>query len=389
VFGEFVAGYLQIHPYTVVGFLAFSLLIALGNSIFIRRLERNESEQGETPFVSILLPARNEALNIERCVRSLLAQDYPSFEVIVLDDHSTDATPEILNSIQQENPALHVLNGEPLPAGWLGKHWACHQLMHAAHGELLLFTDADTWHESFVLRDAVSALNNHPADLLTAFPHEHVISWGEQLTVPVLAFAPFSFIPTFLARWFGPLAVTIGQFMLFRRSAYEAIGGYEAVRSHPLDDVKFGRLILKHGLRWLLVDGTQHVHCRMYRDFQACVSGFTRSLFAFFTHRIPLYVLAWAWIGVIFLEPLLVLLLHGFGFQFNIFPVWLAWIAVLEAIVLFSLIYWRFQFPMYLIWFYPISVSLFVWLAFRSLIASLMGKAGWKDRALPSPRPRL
>ena len=82
-----MAGYLQIHPYTVVVFLAFSLLTALGNSIFIRKLERNESEQGKTPFVSILLPARNEALNIERCVRSLLAQDYPSFEVIALDDH--------------------------------------------------------------------------------------------------------------------------------------------------------------------------------------------------------------------------------------------------------------------------------------------------------------
>jgi len=216
-----------------------------------------------------------------------------------------------------------------------------------------------------------------------------VLSWGEKLTVPVLAFAPFSFIPTFLAHWFGRLAVTIGQFMLFRRSAYEAIGGYEAVRSHPLDDVKFGRLILKHGLRWLLVDGTQQVHCRMYRDFQACVSGFTRSLFAFFTHRIPLYVLAWTWIGVIFLEPLLVLLLHAFGFQLQFFPAWFAWIAVLEASLLFSLIYWRFQFPMYLVWFYPVSVSLFVWLAFRSLIASLMGRAGWKDRALPTPTPRL
>jgi chlorobactene glucosyltransferase len=198
-----------------------------------------------------------------------------------------------------------------------------------------------------------------------------------------------SFIPTFLAPWLSGLAVTIGQFMLFRRSAYDAIGGYESVRSHPLDDVKFGRRILKHGLRWLPVDGTQYVHCRMYRDFPSSVAGLTRSLFAFFTHRIPLYVLAWTWIAVIFLEPLLVLVLHGLGLPLHFFPPWLAWIAVLEAILLFTLLYWRFRFPMYLVWLYPVSVTMFVWLAFRSLIAALLGKAGWKDRTLPTPTLRL
>ena len=221
-----MSDYLQAHPYTVVGFLAFGLLIALGNSKFIQRLRRRILQLGESPFVSILIPARNEALNIETCVRSLLSQEYPNFEVIVLDDQSTDQTRSILEEIHKEYPGLKILSGSTLPPGWLGKHWACHQLAQVGRGEFFLFTDADTWHEPYTLRDSVATLLETRSDLLTAFTREQVITWGEKLTVPILGFALFSFVPVFLARWqlFYSLSMTIGQFMLFRRSAYEAIG---------------------------------------------------------------------------------------------------------------------------------------------------------------------
>jgi chlorobactene glucosyltransferase len=383
-----MSSFLQIYPYTIIGFLLFSLLTALGNVLFLRRLRGTQPSVAQTPFVSILVPARNEALNIERCVNSLLAQSYPAFEVLVLDDHSTDATPAILAEIQKANPQLSILRGEPLPAGWLGKHWACHQLALAARGELLLFTDADTWHEPNALRDSVAVLTEERVDLLTLFPHEEVVTWGEKLTVPVLGFAPFSFIPVFLARWFvlPSFSITIGQFMLFRRSVYEAIGGYEAVRTHPLDDVKFGRRVLSHGFKWLLADGTDHVHCRMYRDFRSSAAGLTRSLFAFFTNNVLLYVFAWTWIGIVFLQPIVMLILHAVGFHPAFFPAVLAWVAVLEATLLFLLIYLRFRFPVYLVLFYPLSVCVLVWLASRSLISTLRGAAGWKDRSLPTLR---
>ena len=203
-----LSAYWQVHPYTVLGFLALSLLIALGNSLFLRRLTRTYSSLEQTPFVSVLVPARNEESNIDKCIRSLLAQEYSTFEVIVLDDHSTDSTRSILDGIQKEQPALKIISGEPLPEGWLGKHWACQQLAGAARGELLLFTDADTWHEPHALRDSVATLIKEGADLLTMFPHEKVVTWGEKLTVPVLGFAPFSFVPIFLARFRGmPLAL--------------------------------------------------------------------------------------------------------------------------------------------------------------------------------------
>ena len=383
-----MSAYWQAHPYTIIGFLALSLLTALGNALFLRRLRRRSPSPERLPFVSILVPARNEALNIERCVRSLLAQSYAAFEVLVLDDHSTDATPLILAEIQKADLRLKILHGEALPTGWLGKHWACHQLAQAARGELLLFTDADTWHEPNTLQDSVTVLAEEQVDLLTAFPHEEVVSWGEKLTVPVLGFAPFSFIPVFLARWFrvARFSITIGQFMLFRRATYDAIGGYEAVRTHPLDDVKLGRRVLSHGFKWLLVDGTDHIHCRMYRDFRSSAAGLTRSLFAFFTQNVPLYVFAWTWIGIVFLEPIIMLALHGLGFRPSVFPASLAWVAVLEATLLFLLIYLRFRFPLYLALFYPLQVSILVWLAFRSLLATRRGTAGWKDRSLPHLR---
>src|SRR6186997_396924 len=114
-----MSDYLQIHPYTVVWFLALGLIISLGNSFFIQRLRRKNSRTGQSPFVSVLIPARNEALNIDVCVRSLLVQNYPAFEVIVLDDQSTDGTRAILAEIQKDYPELKILSGAPLPSGWL------------------------------------------------------------------------------------------------------------------------------------------------------------------------------------------------------------------------------------------------------------------------------
>lgn len=386
-----MSDYLQAHPYTVVGFLAFGLLIALGNSLFIQRLRRTKSQLVQSPFVSVLVPARNETLNIETCVRSLLAQEYPNFEVIVLDDQSTDNTRSILEEIHKEYPGMKVLGGSPLPPGWLGKHWACHQLAQVAHGELFLFTDADTWHEPYTLRDSVATLLATRSDLLTAFPHEQVVTWGEKLTVPILGFALFSFVPVFLARWqlFYSLSMTIGQFMLFRRSAYEAIGGYEAIRAHPVDDVTLGRRMLGHGFKWLLVDGTDHIHCRMYRDFDSALAGFTKNLFAFFDHHVLPYLVAWLWIGYVFLAPPLVILLDWLGIQLHYFPTSLAWIAVLESAFLFVLAYRRFHLPIFLVLFYPVSISLFVCIALRSLVFAWRGSHDWKDRSLPRPVIRL
>ncbi len=381
--------YLSHQPEVIVIFLALSLLTALSNVLSIRRFDQYPRARC-LPRVSVLVPARNEAHNIEACIRSLLGQDYPDFEVIVLDDSSEDDTRRILARLARENGRLRVLDGSPLPSGWLGKHWACHQLTQAADGELFLFTDADTRHESNALRDAVSALLAEGADLVTAFPREVTVTAGEKLIVPVISFGIISFLPLALARRmkFPSLSVTIGQFMLFRRFAFEAVGGYASVRDHIVDDVVLGRRIIQYGFVWRLMDGTRHVSCRMYRGFWEAVDGFTKNVFAFFDYSLVLFIVVWVWISIAFLLPPYVVFAHALGVSIAGYPYHLAVIAVCESLLLWGIAYHRFQFPLYMTLLYPLSLFIFALIAFRSLVFTVTGQSSWKGRSLPSPAGR-
>jgi len=128
----------------------------------------------------ILVPARNEERNTGRCLQSLLTQDYPLLEVLVLDDGSTDATPGIVAEMAQADPRLRLVRGRALPQGWMGKNYACHQLAQLAQGEWLLFTDADTHHRPGVLEWAIEAAQQNQADLVSLVPHVVTHSLGEE-----------------------------------------------------------------------------------------------------------------------------------------------------------------------------------------------------------------
>lgn len=384
-----MSGFWTQHQAGIVGFLTVTLLIALSNLWALRRLG-DYRLPSHYPRVSVLVPARNEEDNIGPCVRSLLAQDYPDFEGLVLDDGSTDGTGAILAALAAEDVRLRVLQGQPLPDGWLGKHWACHQLAQAASGELLLFTDADTRHHPHTLQGAVAALIAEEADLLTLFPREEVVTWAERLTVPIFQWSFFSLMPIALAHRLPTpaLSATIGQFLLFRRPAYEAIGGHATVREDAVDDMALGRRIKAHGFRWRLLDGTRHVHCRMYHGFPEVWEGFSKNLFAVFGYRILPFLFVWTWTWLVFWEPLVVLALKLAGVRLPQLSAGLAAVAVVESLLVWGIAYWRFHSPRYLVFFYPLSVLLFVIIAMRSLALTLTGRATWKGRLLARHRVR-
>jgi chlorobactene glucosyltransferase len=313
------------------------------------------------PTVSILLPARDEARGIAACVGSLLPQRYPQFELLVLDDQSTDATPDILHALAAADPRLSPLAGQPLPPGWLGKHWACQQLFEQAHGELLLFTDADTIHQPQALRQAVAALLAEKADLVSVLPRQELGSWGERLVVPLLPWSLATFYPQRLTRrllgfplipdrFSTALTMAVGQFMLFRREAYVRAGGHAAVRAHAADDIALARALPGHGERCCLLDAGELVTCRMYHGFDEASQGLSKNLSAAFNYSL------------------------------------LALLAVSLGAATWTLSAARFRLPWVVVLLSPAIVLTGAALALRSWRLTRAGQTIWKSRLLPAVR---
>ncbi len=236
---------------------------------------------GEAPLVSIVVPARNEELNIERCVRSLLAQSWPRFELVVVDDGSTDATPKILARLSQENSHLVVVQGTTLPAGWFGKSHACALGVARAHGTYLLFTDADSVHEPSCLAHALDTLERLQADVLTLVPRIDCVSWAEKLLQPAILGGLFTlegFFATNRDRASMPLGN--GQFLLFRRAAYQQVGGHAAVRHRVVDDLALARLVVRHQLKLRVAWAQEVLRVRMYTRFTEIWWGYAKNMAA-------------------------------------------------------------------------------------------------------------
>jgi chlorobactene glucosyltransferase len=367
-------------------FQAVLLLVVLSNAWILHRARRHAPPL-VLPKVSILVPARDEERNIAACIRSLLAQDYPAFEVLALDDRSSDATRSILDQIASTHPQLKILAGLPLPEGRLGKNWACDQLSRQATGELLLFTDADTRHQPQMLRAAVTALLGEHADLLTGFPRQDVQSWGERLLVPFFSWVSFCFTPLWLAyRLRVPvLSNAVGQMMLFRSKAYQAIGGHAGVGTSIIEDLKMARRIKATGLRWRVVHISDLVACRMYHGSQEAFDGFGKNLFAAFDFRLLGFLFAFLWLAVMFWEPLIILALSVFGQAPH------ARLDELAACIGLSFLLWLIPYlqlgiPASLAFLYPLTLLANEVVAFQSLRLSLAGRLTWKGRRLSRPR---
>lgn len=378
------------HMTGILVFLGVLLAIGVSNLRALRTLGAYPMPK-VWPRVSVLLPARNEAANIGPCVRTLLTQDYPDLEILVLDDQSSDSMQEVLAPLVAIDRRVRVFEGQGVPQGWLGKHWACHQLTGEATGSLLLFADADTRFHPGALRDGVAALEAEKADLLSALPKQEMATWGERLLVPVLPWSVFSFLPLLIAHHvpMPRLSAAIGQFMLFRREAYAHVGGHAAIRDHAADDLALGWRVKSCGLRLRLIDGGSRVQCRMYRGFWEAVEGFSKNLFAAFDYRLFPFLLIWLWMAIVFLEPPIVAALGAIRLiQAQPALGQAAW-ATLAAMGLWLMACWRLRMPWWLALLYPLTLALAVIIAFRSAYLALLGQASWKGRTLIRPRLRL
>jgi chlorobactene glucosyltransferase len=223
-------------------------------------------------LVSVIVPARDEERNIRRCVESLLAQDYPNFEVIVVDDGSTDTTPALLEQMRQ-TPAgrerLRVVRVDELPSGWAGKPHALHTGAQVAAGDWLLFTDADTYHSPSALRSAVSRAECEGADLFTIGTTQELPDFWNRVMMPIAVMGISFMYPAVLVNnAHSRVAIANGQFLLIRRAVYQRLGGYDTdeLRATVVDDLALARVVKRSGARLLFVDGRGLVTTRMYQS---------------------------------------------------------------------------------------------------------------------------
>jgi chlorobactene glucosyltransferase len=234
----------------------------------------------QLPFISVIIPARNEQRNIRHCISSVLRQDYPNFEIICVDDHSSDGTAGILAELAESNPSLQVIHGAELPAGWAGKPHALVQGVALARGEWLCFMDADTFASPELLRASYHIALRLQADMFSILTAQVLGSFWERAVLP-LVFLGLSF--GFPAKRVNdpsrPDAISNGQFILIRRQAYEAIGGHSAVIDRIDEDRALALLAKQAGKRLVLADGRQVASTRMYTSLGEMWEGWTKNIY--------------------------------------------------------------------------------------------------------------
>ena len=333
---------------------------------------RNPVSPSGNPCVSIIVPARNEEADIEQTLTLLLELDYDNYEVIAVNDRSTDRTGEIMEEVAARASTqgrLRVIQHQELPAGWLGKAHAMWTATNAATGDWLLFTDADVLFKPDSVRRALAYAEAERADHVVLFPQMIMKTPGEYM---MIAFFQTMFVfghrPWKVADPKSRDHMGVGAFNLIRRNVYDAVGTYKALRMEVLDDMKLGKVVKNAGFAQRNVFGGDLISIRWANGAMGVVDNLTKNFFA---------VLSFQWPRT---------LISAFGLAFlNLMPflgVWLAhgWERLPYAIALGSMfsIYvgmsWRSGVPAYYFLLHPVSTALFIYTLLRSMFLTL-----WND----------
>lgn len=348
----------------------------------------------DAPLISVCVPARNEERNIGRCVEALLAQTYPNFEIIVLDDRSTDSTPEILRHYVAQDDKLVVINGSDLPPGWAGKPFALTQAASAARGEWLCFVDADT----FVTPEALAAVYakavETETDLFTIMTRQIMKTFWERTVLPLVMLAlSVGFSPRKVNDPERKDAIANGQFIFIKRNVYEAVGGHEAIKGSIVEDKDLAVLVKGKGYRLVVADGREVASTRMYTSLSEMWEGWTKNIY----------------LGLKDDRSLLLLGVFGAFLAFTaalLLPAWVIWgvaltvigsvlegiVVLVEALALWGyLIYWRalasrgMGIPAWYALTIPIGAGVFAAMMITSAWNVLSGRGvTWKGRTYSS-----
>jgi hypothetical protein len=337
--------------------------------------EQSLATASSQPAISVLIPARNEELGIAACVESVLASQHVEIEVIVLDDHSTDRTAEIVREIAAKDSRLRIESAPPLPEGWCGKQAACFTLSKMARHDILTFLDADVRLEPDALARMVRFLQQSSAALVSGFPRQETGTVLEKLLIPLINWVLLAFLPLWAMRRFcwSAFGAGCGQWFMTTRQAYEAIGGHAAVKASLHDGLTLPRAYRRAGFMTDICDASRIATCRMYRSASQVWNGLAKNAregmaatgqIGFWTAMLLGGQVLWLATGSP--EPVVsVLLVFG---------------PPLHAA-------WRFGQPLVSGLLHPLGVFLLVAIQWYALVRTLIGKpVGWKGRNHPHRR---
>ena len=348
----------------------------------LRRERIEDLPDGPLPKLSVIIPARNEEANIGPCLASVLEQDYPELEILILDDHSEDRTRAIAEETAGGDARVTILNGEDRPDDWFGKPWALHCAQQHATGSYLLFVDADVRLSPGNLSTAMRYALHEKTDMLSLMGYLEASSFWEGAIQPIMGYIIVAFFP--LDRVNSKrsrITMCNGQYILIRRETYDQIGGHVGIRSAILEDVALSRTVKSAGHRYRLLMAPKEFTCRMYSTFGQIWEGWSKNFFAAMQNSVLRASLAFFMLFFLSLYPLLdasARLLFGDP-ESTLLP----WSLASAGAILFLRAYISilFRFPVAHVLTHPLGVLTVLGIMLNSVIRTLSGKGvSWKGR---------
>ncbi len=366
-----------LHPFLVVA-IGILALVAWNVVAWPKVSKLTVSSNVLPKSLSILIPARNEERNLPRCLDSAMRQDETVTEILVYDDHSTDATARIIFEYAQRDNRVRLIHPMPLAEGWCGKNFACAQLAEEARSEWLLFLDADARLAEGAATRMVAEAIHRQLTFLSCWPGLSLKSFWEKALMPLLNFTVFTLFPAPLSllRQDASLGLAHGACLLMHRAKYNELGGHGAVRTQIFEDTRLAQLWREKGERGLCLDGQDAVTVRMYDSFADIWQGFQKNFYPAFRHQTSFWLFI-VFHAAIFLAPFFLAFVH---LKF----------ALVAALVLAmrALLAIRFRHPWWSILLHPMSEVLLIAIGLSSWWHCKFGKGvTWKGRIYHSTEP--
>lgn len=355
--------------YFICLFTFIQLIVVIVNFLLKQRLQKSKIQYSD--LVSVLIPARNEEKNIGLLLDNLLNQSYNNIEIIVFNDMSTDNTAGVVLEKSISDKRIRIINSRVLPAGWLGKNYACHKLSVCARGKYLLFLDADVNIYNCCINNTIYMAEKYNLGLLSIFPKQKMVSLGERITVPVMNYILLSLLPLILVRItrYKSLSAANGQFMFFNSETYRKTIPHFKMKNKKVEDIEIARYFKSIGIKIACLTGDESITCRMYNCFKQAVNGFSKNVVMFFGNSFITAVIFWI---VSTFGVMMVIFGLSFGFLYSYI------IIILIIRILISIISKQnILVNIFLIIPQQIALGLFI---YKAMISKQKNQYQWKNR---------